>query len=217
MSPQALESEPGEFVIGMTRSLGYHSPLETSMTLHRFMCIVVATVLGIAGFGCSQGDSPPVPPSDRLVEAEGQEQKKVRKRWWRDQSVLADLELTDDQVQAVNDLMAVKAGDGNSQRERERKLSLRYLRALAQEPYDPAMVDRLSGQLVETLANEQRLRIESTRALRDILTQDQWTKLWEVAPRAVQVGRFRVMRGPTISVTDESSAPSPTPASIPAL
>jgi hypothetical protein len=131
-------------------------------------------------------------------------------QWWRDESLLAKIEPTDDQLQAINDLMAVTVESANQQRQQERQLSLRYLRALSQEPYDPALVDRVSERLIEVLSSEQSRRIENVRALRDILTQEQWTKLWDAAPQVLQIGRFRAMRGPKITVTDDPN-PSPTP------
>ena len=179
----------------------------------RFILIVVAITLGFFSFGCSQSPGPePAPSANEHNEqtlAEGSGQARPHVQWWRDGSVAAELELTDDQVSAIDDLMTVSSGDANQQRVQERQLSLRYLRALAQEPYDPAMVDRVSERLIEVLSSKHRLRIENVRALRDILTEEQWTKLWEVAPRVLQISGFRVLRGPKISVTD--SFPSPTP------
>jgi hypothetical protein len=132
-------------------------------------------------------------------------------RWWRDEAVLEALGLTDEQVEAIDTLMAVNTAEGNQTRQRERQLSLRYLRALSQEPYDVELVNQLNGQLTEILSSEHQRRIGSVRALRDILTQDQWTELWQVAPQAVQIGRFRVARGPKITITDEDPNASPTP------
>jgi hypothetical protein len=179
----------------------------------RFVHFVVAVALGLGFLGCSEHPDPkPTASTHERKDANRSEENGVRsdERWWRDEAVVAELGLTDQQVEAVRDLMSVNRGDGLQHRQMERQLSLRYLRALSQEPYDAALVDGLSDRLVELLANEHRRRIESVRALRDILTQEQWTRLWEVAPRAVQVGRFRIAFGPKISVTGEPEA-SPTP------
>ena len=182
----------------------------------RFMLVVMAIALGVGSFGCAQSPSPPPTPSadepngQTLAEGSGQARPRVQ-QWWRNESIAAELELTDDQVQVINDLMTVSSGDANQQLQRERQLTLRYLRALAQEPYDAALADRLSERLIEILANEQRRRIENVRALRDILTQEQWTTLWEVAPRVLQIGRFRALRGPKISVSDADVSPTPAP------
>jgi hypothetical protein len=108
--------------------------------------------------------------------------------------------------------MVATAHEAVDQRKQERQVSLRYLRALAQDPYDPELVDMLSGRLIEVLASEHRRRIDNVHRLRDILTREQWTKLWEVAPEAVKVGRFQIVRGPAISVTgDPGASQSPTP------
>jgi hypothetical protein len=107
--------------------------------------------------------------------------------------------------------MRVSSRHDSEQRQRERRLSVNYLRALAQEPYDPALIDRVSERLIGVLSERSRRRVEDLRAVRDVLTQEQWTRLWEVAPRAVQIGRVRVVRGPKVSVSDTEEAPTSTP------
>lgn len=181
----------------------------------RFMLIVVAITLGFSYLGCSQSHSPePAPPANEhngrtVAEESGQAKQHVQ--WWRDESIAAELELSDDQVRTIDQLMTDSSGDGAQQRLQERQLSLKYLRALAQEPYDPALADRVSERLIEVLSNKHRRRIQNVRALRDILSQEQWTKLWEVAPRVLQIGGFRVLRGPKISVSDSEASLTPTP------
>ncbi len=181
----------------------------------RFILVVVAITLGFGAFGCAQSPGPePTPPAnehDGQTLAEETDQAQPPEQWWRDESIAAQLELTDDQVQMISDLMTVGTGDAKQQRQRERQLTLRYLRALNQEPYDPAMADRLSKQLIEVLSSKHRQRIENIRALRDILTHEQWTKLWEIAPRVFQIGRTQILLGPKISVTDSDVSPTPTP------
>jgi len=182
----------------------------------RFILVAMAITLWFSTFGCAQNPSPPPTPSanesngQTLAEESGQARPRVQ-QWWRDESIAAELELTDDQVRVINDLMTVSSGDANQQLQQERQVTLRYLRVLAQEPYDAALADRLSERLIEVLANEQRRRIQNVRALRDILTQEQWTTLWEVAPRVLQVGRFRALRGPKISVSGADISLAPTP------
>lgn len=182
------------------------------MVFPRIMIIVMVTALGFSSLGCSQSPSPtPVPPADdgNVQTAAGTSAKaKQRVRWWRDESIVTELGMTDDQIQAVNQLMTSKTGDSTKQRQRERQLSLRYLRALNLDPYDAEMVDRLSKQLIEHLSSEHRRRIESVRALRDVLTKEQWTRLWELAPRALQVGRFVATRGAGVSVKGDSEPPA---------
>lgn len=181
----------------------------------RFMLVLVVITLGFGSSGCSQSpSSDPAPPAneqnDRNLAGESG-RAKIRTQWFRDETTAAELELTDDQIQAISDLMAVSSGDGSQQLQQERQLTLRYLRALSQEPYDPTLADRVGERLVEVLSSEQRRRIETVRGLRDILTQEQWNKLWEIAPRALQIGRFRALRGPKISISEPQDSPSPTP------
>ena len=179
------------------------------------MLILVTIVLGLCSFGCSQrSDQESTPPTGQQHEQAGTEvsgQAGRQTQWWQDELILDELALTEDQVRAINELMTVGAGDSSMQRQQERRMALRYLRVLNQEPYDVALADELSQKLVEALSSENRRRIENVRAIRDILTIEQWTTLWEVAPRALQIGRFRVLLGPKIAVTDGDPAQTSTP------
>ncbi|RLE26374.1 MAG: hypothetical protein DRJ65_05685 [Acidobacteria bacterium] len=181
----------------------------------RFMFVVGAIALGFCSFGCSQSPSPEPAPSanehngQTLAKESGQ--ARPHGQWWRDESIAVELGMTDDQVQAINDLMTVSPEDSDQRRQQERQLSLKYLRALAQEPYDPALVDSLSERLTEVLSSKSRRRIQRVHVLRDILTQEQWTKLWDIVPQVFQIGSFRILRGPKISVSDSDISPTPTP------
>lgn len=183
------------------------------MVNSRFMIFLLMAALGLSFIGCSQGQSPE--PAQSVVEetgetvADGTSPSKRLVRWWRDEAIVAEIGLTDDQIEAIKELTVSTTGDSGEQRRRERHLGLRYLRALSQESYDPAVVDHLGTRLIEGLATEHRRRVENVRALRDILTHEQFTKLWELAPRAVQVGRFVATRGKTISVTGGDPTPPP--------
>ena len=186
------------------------------MVHSRFMTVVLAIALGSGLAACSQGEvSKPAPAAGEgraQAAAHGAERTKLQTQWWHNESITGELDLTEEQLQTINDLMTVSSGEANQQRSTERQLSIRYLRVLAQEPYDPVMADRISDRLVEVQATARRLRVETIRDLRDTLTQEQWTKLWELAPRAIQIGQFQVKRGPKIAVTDEDPAATPTPA-----
>ncbi|MEN8165552.1 MAG: hypothetical protein ABFS37_15595 [Acidobacteriota bacterium] len=179
----------------------------------RFIFIVVAIALGLSSLGCSQSPSPaPVPPADEdkgQAVSEGSKQPKRLVRWWRDDSVVAELGLSDDQLQTINELMIGNSGDTDKQLKLERQFGLRYLRALNEDPYDAAQVDHLSARLIEILSSEHRRRIDTVRKLRDTLTKEQWLKLWDVAPRALHIGRFMAARGVKVSVTEDYPAPPP--------
>ncbi len=184
------------------------------MLISRFMLIVGAIVLGFSNFGCLQSHSGlenalSADENKGQALAEGPVRAEGKGSWWLNEAIVAELELSDDQVQIINQLMIDNSGDAQQKRQRERQLSLKYLRALAQEPYDPALVDRLSERLTDVMFNDQRRRIENARTLRDIMTQEQWSRLWEVAPRALQIGRFVAVRGPKIAVVDNEGSPTP--------
>ena len=172
-------------------------------TPFRLLALVI-----VVGMGC-QGSSQPVdselsPPADEdevQTAAERSDVDRLVTRWWRDESIAPELELTDDQIEMIEELMTASAAVASQQRQQERRLGLSYLRVLAQDPYDPDQADRLSERLIEVLGEQHRRRVENVQELRDILTVDQWVKLWELAPHALQVGRFRAARGPGILVT----------------
>jgi len=201
---------------GKTRALGYHSRPEVKIVNLRVMLFATMTTMVLSSIGCFQG--PSTEPSPSTNERSGRTQAgesgraKPQTQWWQDQVITEKLELTDDQIQAISDLMAVSSGDDNQHRQQERQMSLRYLRALDQNPYDPELVERASERLINVLSSKDRQRIENVRALRDILTHEQWTTLWNVAPRALQISGFRVLRGPKISVSNADESPTtPTP------
>lgn len=182
----------------------------------RFMLVVLAITLGTVLVGCAKSTSPePGPPAgeengDVVTEESSEDGREFP--WWRDESILAELRLTNDQLQAIKELMELARQQGSQQRQQERRLTVNYLRALAQEPYDPELIDRVGGRLIEVLSERNHNRIENLRGVRDVLTQEQWTKLWEVAPRALQIGRFRVVRGHAVSAPPEPVAePTTTP------
>jgi Spy/CpxP family protein refolding chaperone len=201
--------------VGKTRALGYHLRAEAKTVNLRFILVVVTITLGFGSFGCSRSPNPEPGPSadDHHIQNSADEsgQARQQRQWWHDESITAEIGLTDDQFQAINDLMTVGSGDSNQQRQRERQLSLRYLRALDQEPYDPALADRVGKKLIEVQSSKNRQRVDNIRAIRDILNHEQWTRLWEVAPGALQIGGFRVLRGPKISVSEADGSPTPTP------
>lgn len=185
------------------------------MVNSRFMLVVAAIGLAFSAFGCAQGPaSEPTLPTDERdaqMSTEETDQGQPREQWWRNESIAAEIELTDDQVQAINDLMTVSTGEAKQQRVQERQLTVRYLRSLNQEPYDPALADQMSDMLIEILSSRHRQRIDYVRALRDILTHEQWTKLWEISPKVFQIGRTQVLLGPRITVTDSFPEATQTP------
>jgi Spy/CpxP family protein refolding chaperone len=184
----------------------------------RFMLIVPVFALGILLVGCSDSNrvDSDHPGADGSGHAASENSRGIGSDgvWWRDEAILAELQLTDEQRNNIGELMKNAIQAGSQLRQRERRLSVSYLRALAQEPYDPELVDRVRDRLADVLSEGNRNRLEHLRGVRDILTQEQWTKLWEIAPRALQIGRIRVFRGPKVTVDpdfDGTPSPPPTP------
>ena len=178
---------------------------------------VTIVVLGLVLGGCSAGD--PTPPPDAGVHELGDladdepefgtvDRGSRGRPWWKDPEVVAALDLSDNQVETIGELMVGDPELRTAERRRERHAGLSFLRALNQDPYDSDLVERRSEALTEILSDTHHRRVANLRALRDILSHEQWMKLWEVAPQALQVGRFRVTLGPRISVTDGMQAPA---------
>ena len=201
--------------MAITNFLGYHLRAEAMMRNRKPALILLVIILGISSFGCSESfHQEATPAAGQQQEQAGTEdstQPNSQIQWWRNQSILDELGLTDDQVRAIQDIMTAGTGDGKMQRQQERRLTLRYFRVLNQETYDAAQADELGEKLSRAIAGDKRRRIENIRAIRDILTIDQWNELWEVAPQLFEIGRVRVRLGPKITVT-EDGGPAPTPA-----
>ncbi len=187
------------------------------MARWRISSILLATTVGLAQAGCSQGVDPVQPPGPNAATAAagGDTGTGPAKRpgqapahWWLKAEVTTKLGLTDDQLQQIKQVMSGRSEEGLERAKRERRASTQLLRALNQNPYDPALVERLSAELDQVLAYNHRHRIEQVRALRDILTHQQWMMMWDVAPQALQMGRIQIVMGPRITVTDGTPVPT---------
>lgn len=123
--------------------------------------------------------------------------------WWRDEEKTAAMDLSDEQIEAIRSLMIEGRKLVAQQRQRERTTNMSFIRALNQDPYDPELVDRLQREFIENQVATHERRLSNVRKLRDILTYDQWITLREIAPQALQIGRFRPAFGKRLSVTNE--------------
>lgn len=182
-----------------------------------WLVVIAIAGAGLALGGCSAGNSTGR-PDVAVVEPAGQGDGEPPpgaaagrhpplELWWHDPEVVTALGLSDDQVDKIGQLLIVDPGQRTTENRRERRAGLSYLRALSQDPYDQAVVEQRAAVLVDALSDTHQRRLAKVRALRDILTREQWMKLWEVAPRAVQVSRFFTTLGPRITVADGISAP----------
>ncbi len=206
--------------VGKSRTLIYHLHPEVEMANHRFMFFGLVITLGLSFLGCSQSPaSNSRPQHDEKTGRETSEtsnQPRGNGQWWLNESIASQIELGDDQVRAIEKMMDESLESIRQQRQRERQLSLRYLRTLAQDPYDAELATEISERLAEVLSDKYRVRIQRIRALRDILDETQWEKLWELAPQALRIDSFRILRGPKISVTDSGPSETSAPSAIPA-
>lgn len=185
-----------------------------------FGAVVVAVMLGTTQGGCVQNPKSEQPPSSNArTETDGPaaakkatERPRTAGKWWVNPKTVAELDLSEEQVQKIDAIMSEVIAEAREQTDRERTAATRFHRALNQDPYDPALVDRMSANLEEVIISNTRRKIKKVRALRDILTHEQWKKLWHVAPRALQVSQVRIFMGPTVYVTDGTPIPvTPTP------
>ncbi len=178
-----------------------------------WLMVIALASTGLAFRGCGT-DEAGIPRDGAVAEAAAQGDEAIPEEapagraplqppWWRDAGVVAEIGLSDDQLASVELLMADGSDARSTIRRRERRAGLAFLRALSQDPYDPAQVERRAAEVVDALADVYRHRLDQVHGLREILTHEQWLRLWKAAPQAVQVTRFRATLGPTISVSDE--------------
>jgi len=132
-------------------------------------------------------------------------------RWWVKPQITSDLNLTDDQVQQIETIMSEIGEETAEQSQQERRATTRFHRALNQDPPNPDQVDKMRSVLEETLATRHRRRIDQVWRVRNVLTQNQWQKLWKLAPQALQVSQARIFMGPTLHVTEGTPIPAPVP------
>lgn len=185
------------------------------MAVLRAMRFSAAVVVAVVLCGCPQATNDGVDSTATRVDAEASSQAKRKNRfveWWNDPGFQTELELSEEQVREIADLIQSSRAAAADNRKRERQLNLRFLRALSLKPYDPELVQEASDRLVNALSDEHRRRVERVRRLREILTAEQWIRLWEMHPDALTVGRFKISRGPKVAVgADQGGAAEPTP------
>lgn len=174
------------------------------------IAIVIAAICGlIVCSSCSQPDQTETNPPPANARAQENRRGAHHTAWWKDPAIVTEMELTDEQAEQVGAIMTEAAADVATRTDVERQAATRFHRALSQEQPDPKLVDAMSAELEEVFCGRERIRIDRIRKMREILTYEQWEKLWKLAPAALQVGHVRIFRGPAVYVTDGTPIPSP--------
>ena len=173
--------------------------------------VVFAVALGLL---VSSSCSNPEQAAENTAEtgADGAQAQKLNKppaSWWTDPEITAEMNLTEDQATQIGAIVAEARTRSGQRADLERRATTRFHRALSQEELNPEQVDSMSAELEEVLSARYRIRIDRTRAMREVLTHDQWEMLWKLAPTALQVGHVRIFRGASLYVTDGTPVPSP--------
>lgn len=127
--------------------------------------------------------------------------------WWKDPEITAEIDLTQEQTTRIAAVMSDVRTQAGQRAELERRATTRFHRALSQETLNPEQVDRMGTELEEVLSARYRIRIKRMREMREVLTYEQWEKLWKLAPTALQIGHVRVFRGARLYVTDGTPIP----------
>ena len=171
--------------------------------------IMFAVIFGlVVCSSCSYPDqtaeSAPKPGAARAKE---QKRNTPPTIWWTDPEITAEMNLTEEQAEQIKAIMAEAGTKAAGQAELERRATTRFHRVLSQEYPSPEQVDRMSTELEEVLSARNQVRINRMREMREVLTQEQWEKLWQLAPTTLQVGHVRVFRGPRVFVTDGTPVP----------
>lgn len=171
--------------------------------------IIFAVILGLAV--CSSCSSPDQtaentsnPGADRAKE---QKRNTPPTAWWKNPEITAEMNLTQEQATQIDVIVAEASSQAKQRAELERSATTRFHRVLSQEKLNPEQVDRMSAELEEVLSTKNRIRINRMREMREVLTYEQWEKLWQLAPKALQVGSVRIFRGSKLYVTDGTPVP----------
>lgn len=127
--------------------------------------------------------------------------------WWKNPEIADEIHLTEEQSEKIEAIMGEVRSEAVELAERERRAATRFHRVLSRGDLNPEHVDRMSAELDEVLSARHRVRINRVRRMREVLTQEQWEKLWQLAPNSLQVGQVRIIRGPNVYVTDGTPAP----------
>jgi Spy/CpxP family protein refolding chaperone len=171
--------------------------------------IMVAVVVGLlACFGCSDSEQTAenTPPAGADSSKE-QKRNPSPRAWWTSPEITAEMNLTEEQAEQIAAIMAEAGGQAAQRYELERRATTRFHRALSQEELNPEQVEQTSAELEEILSVRNRIRIHRIRQMREVLSQEQWEKLWQLSPRALQVGNVNIFRGPKVYVTDGTPVP----------
>ncbi len=173
------------------------------------IAIMFAVILGLVV--CSSCSSPnqtaentPKPGADRARE---QKRSTPPSAWSTNPEITAEMNLTKEQATQIEAVTAEARTQLNQRAELERRATTRFHRVLSQEKPNPEQVDRMSAELEEVLSARNRIRINRMRGMREVLTHEQWEKLWQLAPAALQVGHVKVFRGASLYVTDGTPVP----------
>jgi len=173
--------------------------------------IIFSAIFGlVVCVSCSSpdqtADNTASPAPDHAKE---QKQKASPNAWWTDPEISAEMNLTDEQATQIDAVMAEALVQVKQRADLERRATTRFHRVLSQETLNPEQVDRMSAELEEVLSARNEIRIKRIREMRELLTQEQWEKLWQLAPKTLQVGHIRIFRGPKVFVTDGTPVPDP--------
>ncbi len=83
---------------------------------------------------------------------------------------------------------------------------------LSQDTVDPILIEKLAEEYEKAMLKKHQINVDRLRETREILGADQWNKLIQVDPGAVQIGGFRLMPPVKITITDGTPIPvTPTP------
>ena len=145
-----------------------------------------------------------------FADAAGQN-KGNRKNWYEKEAVQQKLELTEDQVARIAEV------------EETFMPRLKEMNVEKRTAYKSLMTALDSGEITQDTFEADRARLEAAygahaaltaerwRALRSVLTEQQWRKLPEAAPKALALGHFSVAKrgGVYMGPGRPKNAPSP--------
>jgi Spy/CpxP family protein refolding chaperone len=150
----------------------------------------------LAAGACSQ----PAPDTEAFAADNGPADEATNEAhmqlWYRDEAVVADLALSDRQVESIKEIYSESGKQLTRNNLKERKAYTIFLRTLNQDPVDEKALAAAAKRFEATVAAKTRLTMTRLTNIRSVLTREQWFKLMELRPQAFRIAKINPLGRP---------------------
>jgi len=122
--------------------------------------------------------------------------------WWKNESTAAEIGLSEEQIQRLDEMADRGRQQVRAVRQRYFAAYRALIEALSSDAASNEIIGEKRGELIETWSALTALGVDQLIEMSEILTEEQWTKLPEVAPRALRLGNVS-LRGSGIVGPEE--------------